>query len=97
MSASPSRTVSTSSTGCEWVGAPAPGATCCSNMHNCVAPFMADASIRLCTPGRQVSHSGGLMTCIEIFLSLRKHFRAFHANFAINHSRVQRDLFNLKG
>jgi hypothetical protein len=30
---------------------------------------MAETSIRLCTPGRQVSHSGGLMICIEIFLS----------------------------
>jgi hypothetical protein len=66
-------------------------------MHNCVAPFMAETSILLCTPGRQVSHSGGLMICIEIFLSLRKGLRSFHANLATNHSRVQRDLFNPRG
>jgi hypothetical protein len=55
ISASPSRTVSTSSTGCQCVGAPAPGAIHCSNMHNFAAPLLAETSMRVSTPGRQVS------------------------------------------
>src|SRR6185437_10383148 len=55
ISASPSRTVSTSSTGCEWVGAPVPGAIHCSKMHNCAAPLLAEATMRVSTPGRHCS------------------------------------------
>src|ERR1700751_5175714 len=57
MSASPSRTMSTSSTGWRCVGAPLPGATHCSNRHRAVAPFRAETVIRVSTPGRQ--NSGG--------------------------------------
>ena len=41
ISASPSSTVSTSSTGWLWVGAPLPGAIHCSKMQSCVAPLAA--------------------------------------------------------
>ena len=42
ISASPDSTVSTSSTGWLWVGAPAPGASHCSKMQSCVAPLAAE-------------------------------------------------------
>src|SRR5689334_58302 len=54
-SASPARTVSTSSTSCEWVGAPAPGATHCSKIQSCDAPVAAETIMRVSTPSRQCS------------------------------------------
>src|SRR3954452_25020018 len=74
ISASPSRTVSTSSTPCECVGAPAPGAIHCSKMHNCAAPLLAATSMRLSTPSRHGSGSASLMSTTIIGLSLRSCF-----------------------
>src|ERR1700694_2134807 len=62
ISASPSRTVSTSSTGCEGVGAPVPGAIHCSKMHNCAAPLLAETSMRVSTPGRHCSGGMSLLS-----------------------------------
>jgi len=55
------------------VGAPAPGATHCSKMHNCVAPLRADTTMRVSTPGRQCSDSiaQGSLAFIELALSRR--------------------------
>ena len=55
ISASPEATVSTSSTGCQWVGAAAAGASHCSNMQSCVAPLQAETCIRVSTPARHSS------------------------------------------
>src|SRR5215831_10419888 len=55
ISASPARTVNTSSTSCECVGAPAPGATHCSKMQSCAAPLAAATIMRVSTPSRQCS------------------------------------------
>src|SRR6185503_15377827 len=67
MSASPSYTVSTSSTGCACVGAPLPGATHCSKMQRLAAPFSAENSMRVSTPGRQCST--GLSLGSQIFMA----------------------------
>src|SRR4029079_4166530 len=55
ISASPSRTESTSSTGWQCGGVPMPGATHCSKMHSCAAPLTAETTMRVSTPGRQCS------------------------------------------
>ncbi len=66
ISASPATTVSTSSTICQWVGAPTVGATHCSNMQSCLAPLLAETCICVFTPARQSSNAWSLWAMIVI-------------------------------
>ena len=73
ISASPAMTVSTSSTGWLWVGAPLPGAIHCSKMQSCVAPFAAETRMLVSTPGRHCS--GGVSRGSMICIGCAPHFR----------------------
>lgn len=66
ISASPATTVSTSSTVCQWVGAPTVGATHCSNMQSCLAPLRTETCICVFTPVRQTSNGWSLWAMIVI-------------------------------